>query len=191
MGHGVIGHLGDADILKAGVVGVLVIVADEALHHAVLPDGDQLQGIVVHVTADPVKEHFGALLRQLIAVEMGAGAIVQVIIPAAGDDLVHIPGQGVGLALKAAGGAVDNTQGHGLAVVGGARIISVDAHPAVLQLGHGVDPAVKIDLVGQAAVRLEGQNAALPGDHQVALLIQLGIIGIEVVRVRKLQLSPA
>ena len=122
---------------------------------------------------------------------MGAGAIVQVIIPAAGDDLVHIPGQGVGLALKAAGGAVDNTQGHGLAVVGGARVVGVNTHPAVLQLGHGVDPAVKIDLVGQAAVRLEGQNAALPGGHQIALLIQLGVIGVEIVRVFQRQLAPA
>ena len=191
MGHGVIGNFGDADILKAVVIGVLVVIADEALHHAVLPDGDQLQGIAVDVAADPVKEHFPALLRQLVAVEMGAGAVIEVIVPAAGYHLVHIPGQGVGLFLKAAGGAVNDAQSHGLAVVGDAGVIGVDAHPAVLQLGHGVDPALEIDLVGQAAVGPEGQDAALPGGHQVALLIQLGVIGIEVVRVLKLQLAPA
>ena len=191
MGHGVIGDFGDGHILKAVVIRSLVIIADEAFHHAVLPDGDQLQRIAVHVAADPVEEHLGALLRQLIAVEMGAGAVIQVVVPAAGDHLVHIPVQGVGLAFKAAGGAVDDAQGHGLAVVGGAHVIGIDAHPAVLQLGHGVDPAVKVNLVSQAAVRLEGQNAALPGGYQVALLIQLGVIGIEVVRVLQRQLAPA
>ena len=173
MGHGVVGDLLHGD--KVGGVGVVleVIVGDNAGDDAVVGHVDDADAGAVHIAAEPVEEFGGLGVAKLEAVEGGAAGVVDVIICVAGDAGVEIKARGGHAVDELAGLAVEDAQKAAAVALGG------HGDAPVGQADHTVDVAVDADLIGVLPIEADGAQALAVGDDDVALAVNLHVVGLE------------
>ena len=108
--HGVIGNLGDGDIVKAVGLGLVVVAAGEAADRPVIGYVHESELVAVDIAAYPAEELLSGLSLKRVAIEIDAAGVIQVVIPAAADEVVGVGRHGVARAAKGPGFAVNDIE---------------------------------------------------------------------------------
>ena len=149
--HGVIGHLGDGDIVKAVGLGLVVVAAGEAADRPVVGHVHERELAAVNIAAYPTEQLLRRLGLKRVAIEVDAAGVIQVVIPTTADEVVGVERHGVARAVEGSGLAVDDIEREVMA----AHVHRKHADAPIAQSRDRIDIAVDRNLVCEAAVGRE------------------------------------